>query len=113
LVRRQLEVARRRRGAFKIFMSLQGGAGTIPSERAARRHAEGFRTYMTRFAEWMSAAAAGTDVGGRSGEELAYSLWGLSVAFQARAGAGVLDAPEAELRALLGMFFYGALNARS
>src|SRR5262245_33597861 len=35
LVRRQLEVTRRRRGAFKIFLALQGGAGAIPSERAA------------------------------------------------------------------------------
>jgi len=95
LVRRQLDVARRRRGAFKIFMSLQGGSGsggTIPSERAARRHADGFRTYMARFADWMRSASAGADVGGRTPEELAFSLWGLSVAYHARGADGTLRA---------------------
>jgi AcrR family transcriptional regulator len=113
LVRRQLELARRRRGAFKIFMALQGGAGAIPSEKAARRHADGFRTYMGRFAEWMRAAADDTSTGGRSPEELAYSLWGLSVAFQARAAAAPATRAdeEAELHALLGMFLHGACGA--
>jgi AcrR family transcriptional regulator len=121
LVKRQLEVTRRRRGAFKIFMALQGGAGTIPSASAARRHADGFRTYMARFAAWMDAAAAGTDVGGRSGEALAYSLWGLSMAFQARAAATPASAraerasraaeEEAEVQALLAMFLLGARGA--
>jgi AcrR family transcriptional regulator len=116
LVRRQLEVTRRRRGVFRIYLSLQGGAGTIPSERAARGHAANFRSYMARYADWMRAALAGTGVSGRSGEELAYSLWGLQVAVQTRALSAVaglspaerLASEEAEVKSLLDMFLNGA-----
>jgi AcrR family transcriptional regulator len=106
LIRRQVDLVQRRRGAFKIFLAVQGGAGAVPSARAARRHAEGFRTYMERFTGWMAKAAVGTDLAA-SPEELAYALWGLSIAFQARgAGSG-----EADTRAMLGLFLRGALGA--
>jgi TetR/AcrR family transcriptional regulator of autoinduction and epiphytic fitness len=106
LIRRQVDLVQRRRGAFKIFLAVQGGAGAIPSARAARRHAEGFRTYMERFTTWMRAASAGADLGGRSPEELAYALWGLSIAFQTRgAGSG-----EADTQAMLRLFLHGALG---
>jgi AcrR family transcriptional regulator len=104
LVRRQLDLAKRRRGAFKIFLALQGGAGAVPSARAAKRHAEGFRTYMSRFADWMRAAADGAEVNGRTPEELAFSLWGLSIGFQARGAGG----SEADVHALVSMFLHGA-----
>jgi len=107
LVRRQVELVQRRRGAFKVFLALQGGAGAIPSERAARRHAAGFRVYMDRFTAWMRAAAAATDLGGRTPEELAFALWGLSVAFQARGGAASEDSTQALIR----IFLYGARGA--
>jgi len=107
LVRRQEELAQRRRGAFKVFLALQGGAGAIPSARAARRHADGFRVYMQRFTEWMRDAAAGTDLGGRTPEELAFALWGLSIGFQRRgAGSG-----EPNVDALVQMFLHGARGA--
>ena len=112
LVRRQVALTRKRRGAFRIYLSLQGGADGIPSERAARRHAQGFRAYMTSFAAWMDAAARGTDVGGRSGEELAFAFWGLSVGLQLRAtrpgAANVPEEEEAEVKALVTMFLRGA-----
>jgi TetR/AcrR family transcriptional regulator of autoinduction and epiphytic fitness len=107
LIRRQVDLVQRRRGAFQIFLAVQGGAGAIPSARAARRHAEGFRTYMERFAGWMAKAAAGTDVAGRDPEELAYALWGLSIAFQARGARS----GEADTQAMLGLFLRGALGA--
>jgi AcrR family transcriptional regulator len=105
LIHRQMELVLRRRGAFKVFLALQGGAGAVPSEKAARRHAEGYRVYMERFTAWMKKAAAGRDLDGRTPEELAYALWGLSVAFQARGTAG--DASSALLR----MFLHGAVGA--
>ncbi len=106
LVHRQLALARRRRGAFKIFLALQGGGGAIPSEKAARRHAEGFRVYMGRFTDWMSTAARGTELHGRTPEQLAYALWALSNAFQARGTTG----EEKDIQALISLFLYGALG---
>jgi AcrR family transcriptional regulator len=104
LIGRQMELVSRRRGAFKVFLALQGGAGAVPSERAARRHAEGYRVYMERFTAWMKQAAAGRDLDGRTPEELAYALWGLSAAFQAR-GPG-----QDPTRALLRLFLHGAVG---
>ena len=108
LVRRQLELATRRRGAFKIWNALSGGAGAIPSARAARRHADGFRTYMTRFAAWMRAAAGDGQLDERRAEELAFSLWALELAFQTRNAGRV--GTEADVQALLRMFLYGAVG---
>jgi len=116
LVHRQLEVARRRRGAFKIFSALQAGA--VPGA-AAGRHAAGFRVYMARFAAWMAAATAGMDLGARTPEQLAFALWGLSNALQAqratargggRAAKGRASDGD-DVEALVGMFLHGALGA--
>jgi AcrR family transcriptional regulator len=113
LVHRQLEVARRRRGAFKIFSALQAGA--IPGA-AAGRHAAGFRVYMARFTAWMAAAADGHDLGGRTPEQLAFALWGLSNALQAqRASAArgtrkARDGADDDVEALVEMFLHGALG---
>jgi AcrR family transcriptional regulator len=104
LIGLQMQLVARRRGAFKIFLALQGGAGAVPSERAARRHAEGYQLYMERFTAWMEQAAAGRDLDGRTPEDLASALWGLSVAFQARS-------PGTDpTRALLRLFLHGAVG---
>jgi AcrR family transcriptional regulator len=100
LVRRQMDVAERRRDAFQAFIA----AG---EKRIGERERVRFETFMKRLTKWLRQAATNGELGGRKPEEIAWYLWGVGHAFQVKT---LLDPPSRNHTSpelIVGLFLHG------
>src|SRR5688572_14227560 len=77
LLRRQLELADRRRDEFAVFFALRA----VDHLSRADAKSAGFERFAARFARWLADNASAGELGGRDPEHLGFALAGIEYAF--------------------------------
>jgi AcrR family transcriptional regulator len=120
LLRRQLELADRRRAAFGVFFTtseatpLHAMGARCPALGRGGRHKAGFDAYVERLARWIRAAGKECAIGVHNPDDLARALTGISRAFFFEWLMLEQRHRLADLAPLvLELFLYGALGGRT